>query len=517
MQCSPVTGLKLIALAVKFKFQCLCSRAFDRLARSISMDNDTILEALSCPKALDQFNTTEAFSQLLVPPSIGAVSDYWFDKTPAWKAFFYIMLVVFLILFLALAIFCLLMLAKRHLAQRFKVRTFIAIDVALMILGFSRAFFILLDPWGQSGFCIHKACVVFSRLSGALAFPSLTASYTLVFLTLWMSARIQVGRSSYQKFKILAPLCFVHYCVAILFEIVGLIPWPSNTEVVMYLLIACEALFSVWGFIVCFAYLFAGNRLLHSIEKSARNSSRICHDSPNLTRQQLIEKSKFQNQKVKARTSSNLKLKDMVREHHRRAIRKVSIIMYLTVILGMLYSVLSLANLVVVILTIFDGCPGFIAGLQKQDPGVWLLIRYIFFILEFLLAVLLTYSITDYRPVLIALKGTLSKCCIISSGDASAESTKHSPTMASSSVNTLSPNTPTKPAGSPKLHVSFTFEESKPENKKEADDKDSLSPSVTPEPITYSGGSVLRQTHSPSTPSPLTTNTSTINSSNGVS
>ncbi len=483
------------------------------------MENET---ALSCPKVLDQFNTTGAFNQLLAPPSNGVLnSNYWIDKTPAWKAFFYIMLVVFGILFLALAIFCLLMLVKRHLAQRFKVRTFIAIDAALMILGFSRVFFILLDPWAQSGFCTHKACVVFSRLSGALAFPSLTASYTLVFITLWMSARIQLGRCSYQKFKILVPLCFVHYLVAIVFEIVGLIPWPSNVQVVMYLLIACEALFSAWGFIVCFAYLFAGHRLLHSIEKSARDSSRICHDSPNLTRQQLVEKSKFQNQKRKARTSSNLRLKDMVRAHHRRAIRKVSIIMYMTAILGMLYSVLSLANLVIVILTIFDECPGFIVDLEKQNPAVWLLIRYIFFTFEFLLAVLLTYSITDYRPVLIALRGTLGKCCNISSIDASAQSVKQSPTVASSSVNTLEMGNTTlsKPQGSPKLHVSFTFEESKSAledstEKSEIKDEDSLSPSVTPEPIISAGGSVLK--HLPSTPSPLTTNTSTINSKNGV-
>ncbi len=483
------------------------------------MDNETVLR---CPKALDQFNSTGAFSQLLIPPSNGVVnSEYWIDKTPAWKAFFYIMLITFGIFFLALAIFCLLMLAKRHLAQRFKVRTFIVIDVALMTLGFSRALFILLDAWGQSGFCTHKACVVFSRLSGALAFPSLTASYTLVFITLWMSARIQLGQSSYQKFNILIPLCFVHYCVAIVLEIVGLIPWPSNAKVVMYLLIACEALFSVWGFVVCFAYLFAGNRLLHSIKKSARDSSRICHDSPTLTREQLIEKSKFQNRERRARTSSNLRLKNIVREHHRRAIRKVSIIMYLTVILGMLYSVLSLANLITATLTIFDGCPGFIFGLEKQDPGVWLFIRYISFALEFLLAVLLTYSVNDYRPVLIALKGILRKCCNVGSIDSSAQIVKQSSTIASSSVNTLEliKITPSKPQGSPKLHVSFTFEETKSEKLALEDtiktEDDSLSsPSVTPEPITSSGGFILQQTHVPSIPSPLTTSTS---NRNGVS
>ncbi len=461
--------------------------------------------------------------QLLNPPSNGVVNDdYWSDKTPLWKAFFYIMLILFVILFFALAIFCLLMLAKRHLVQRFnKVRTFIAIDVALTILGFSRVFFLILDPWGQSGFCTHKVCVVLSRLSGALAFPSITASYTLVFITLWMSARIQLGRSSYQAFKILVPLCFVHYCVAILFEIVGFIPWPSSgPDVVMYLLISCEALFSVWGFLLCFGYLFAGHRLLHSIEKSARNSSRICKDSPHLTRQQLVEKSKFQNQKYRGRTASNLKLKGMVMDHHKRAIRKVSIIMYLTVILGMLYSILSLGNLVKVILIVFDGCPGFIVNLQKQNPAVWLVVHYLFFTLEFLLAVLLTYSITDYRPLLIALRGALTKCCRMGSSTASR---KQSPDIASSSVNTLDIPSPTTPKqnGSPKNHVKFTFEESKKctledsEEIENNEDKNSLSPEL----IILSGSSILKQSHEyiPSTPSPLTTTySSTIPLSNDI-
>ena len=476
----------------------------------------------SCNRTLPQFNTTGEFMQLLVPPSNGVIdNDYWSEKTPLWKAFFYIMLILFGILFLALAIFCLLMLAKRHLVQRFKkIRTFIAIDVALAILGFSRVFFLILDPWGQSGFCTHKVCEVLSRLSGALAFPSITASYSLVFITLWMSARIQLGRSSYQTFKILVPLCFVHYCVAILFETVGFIPWPSGPVVVMYLLISCEALFSLWGFLLCFGYLFAGHRLLHSIEKSARNSSRICKDSPNLTRQQLIEKSKFQNQKYRGRTASNLKLKDMVRDQHKRAIRKVSIIMYLTVILGMLYSILSLGNLVRVILTIFDGCPGFIVNMQKQNPAVWLVVSYLFFTLEFLLAVLLTYSITDYRPLLIALRGGLTKCCRMGSSTASR---KQSPDIVSSSLNTLNlPMTP-KQNGSPKHHVKFTFEESTEkddlENIENNEDKNSHSLSVTPEPIISSGSSILKQSHEylPSTPSPLaTTHSSTIPLSNGV-
>ena len=343
-------------------------------------------------------STTYYVLSFVVP----SISTHWQERTPVYWAFFYIMLVVFACLYLCLAVSCILILAKRHMAQRFKVRTFIAIDVALMVLGISRVLFFILDPWGQSGFCNHYACIVISRLIGALAFPSLTASYTLVLITLWKSARIQLGMSCIQRLKVLVPLCFIHYGVAVVFEILGSIP-TKRSMVVVILLVVCEAAFSTWGFLVCFSFLITGHRLLKSVEKSARSSSMICRDSPNLTRHQLIEKSKFQNQSQveRKRSQPTLKLKHMLREHHRRAIQKVSRITYITVLLGMLYSVVTFVNLILICLSLFFGCPGYLADtLSPQHPGVWLMLRYVSFTLEMLLAVLLTYSISDYRPIL---------------------------------------------------------------------------------------------------------------------
>ena len=346
----------------------------------------------------EPFDTTKdvySIFSLVVPND----RDNWVQRTDAYWAFFYIMLVVFGLLYLCLALGCILLLAKRHLAQRFRVRTFIAIDVALMVLGFSRVLFFIVDPWGQSGFCDHYACIVVSRLIGALSFPSLTASYTLVLITLWSSARMQLGRTWIQRLKVLIPLCFVHYGVAIVFEILGSIP-TGNSMIVIILLIVCESTFSIWGFLVCFSFLISGHRLLKSIEKSVRSSSIMCKDSPNLTRHQLIEKSKFQNQNGRKRSHSTLKLKHMLREKHRRAVRKVSRITYITVLLGMAYSVVNFVNLTLTCLSLFHGCPGYLDYDTQQHPAVWLTLRYIAFVLELLLAVLLTYSISDYQPIL---------------------------------------------------------------------------------------------------------------------
>ena len=349
----------------------------------------------------EPLNVTNSRVYSIFPLVVPSNRENWVERTDAYWAFFYIMLVVFGLLYLCLALGCILLLAKRHLAQRFRVRTFIAIDVALMVLGFSRVLFFIVDPWGQSGFCNHYACIVVSRLIGALSFPSLTASYTLVLITLWSSARMQLGRTCIQRLKVLIPLCFIHYGVAIAFEILGSIP-TGNSMTVIFLLIVCESAFSIWGFLVCFSFLISGHRLLKSVERSVRSSSVICKDSPNVTRHQLIEKSKFQNQvqNGRKRSQSTLKLKYMLREKHQRAVRKVSLITYITVLLGMLYSVVNFVNLTLTCLSLFYGCPGYLNYHTQQHPGVWLTLRYITFVLELLLAVLLTYSISDYQPIL---------------------------------------------------------------------------------------------------------------------
>ena len=328
----------------------------------------------------------------------------WEERTTAYYAFFYILLAVFGLLFLALGCGCLLLLWKRHATQRFKVRTFIAIDLALMILGFSRVVYFCLDPWGQSGYFTCRGCVAFARLVAALGFPSLTASYTLVFITLWLSAKIQIGQSWVQNLKILIPLCCVHYVIAIAFEIIG--SAATDTAPTVIALIGCEVFFSIWGFLVCFMFLFAGLRLLKTLKKSARSSSVVCRDTPTMTRAELIKKSSFQYRRSEARQKSNLRLRTQICDHHHRALRKVTIITYVTAGLGMLYSCLNIAQLVIKMFILYEGCLGFL-GKEKQQPTRWLSIRYCSLSMEIILAILLTYAITDYTPVVKFIKS----CC----------------------------------------------------------------------------------------------------------
>ena len=353
--------------------------------------NDDLGSGNDCNQ-LNNVTPHEAFG-LTVPNDAN-----WEERTLVWYVFFDLMLATYGLLYGGLALFTLVMLCKRRLTARFKkVHTFVAIDFALLTLGVSRVVFFSLDPWGQNNYFTCQGCVVVSRLISALAFPSLTASYTLLFITLWSTATIKLGPFWIQKLRVLVPLCFVHYIVAIVLEIIGSCPLPVYPIVIVLLL--CETIFAVLGIVLCVAFMIAGVRLLRTIKQSARSTSMVCRDSPTVTRHDLIVNKESPSQRYKQRTKS----RNVAQERHHRAVRKISRITYFTASLAILYSALIMVNVVVLCLNLFDGCTGYIDNAQLS-PERWLVILFLRLTVELLLATLLSYSNTDYRPVISFLK-----------------------------------------------------------------------------------------------------------------
>uniref|UniRef100_A0A1X7UHT6 Proline-rich transmembrane protein 3/4 domain-containing protein n=1 Tax=Amphimedon queenslandica TaxID=400682 RepID=A0A1X7UHT6_AMPQE len=316
----------------------------------------------------------------------------WSPINDAWLGAFYFHTVFFGIAFLLIGIACIVFLSKRHLAKRFKTKTFFAIDVSLCILGFSKFLFYVLDPYGIAGFCPPGLpCMISSRLLFSLAFPSLTAAYTLVFLTLWYSAKMKLGRACIQRWRIIIPLCFIHYLVAIVFEFVGAFGSPYY---IIFLLIACEAFFTLWGLVVCSTFLIGGLRLLHSVQKSAFNSAIVSTDIVIRDERHLEDGTK-----VYTRSRSTMRLKP--RQTHQRALRKIGIVTYCAAILGALYSLLGISHLVMLCLQLFGECDEDGLG---QNSNLWLALKYLSGAIELLLTLLLLYSINDVMPLVLVTK-----------------------------------------------------------------------------------------------------------------
>lgn len=364
-------------------------------AKMSTCDNRSV--ALDCVQ-LSNSSAIEILG-LLVP---NCDKGSWTAITTEWLVMFYLYIVLCAPVYLFIAVVCLLFLYKRRAAKRFMSKTFVAIDIALTVLGVSRFVFYIIDPYGVSNFCTHVACVVVSRLLNSLAFPSLTASYTLVFLTLWQSAKLRLRRTAAEHWNIIIPLCCIHYVVAVVVEIIGLVgPYP-----VVFLLIGCEVAFIVWGFVVCLTFIVAGSRLLKSVRTSAHQSSVVCRDTT-LTRDPDSSGSvaKVQTMRIKGR----------FKRHHKQAIRKVTIITYVAAFLGSLYSVLGLVQVTLNVMELFGTC----STDYTSSSAVWLVLKYVKSLLEVALALLLIYSSNDLRPFVQMLKTVCPSSCSIQTSQTS--------------------------------------------------------------------------------------------------
>lgn len=318
-----------------------------------------------------------------------------------WQGFVHFFSALFCLLFLLFGIVSIYLIVKRHKIDRFMVKTTVAVLITLAILGFSRAALSVLFSVVLEGKCAGEsaglACLILVRLTGAFGFPSLTASYSLVFLTLVLASKIRIGPDCLQKPRLLIPLSLVHYVIAIVFEVIGLVsPGPA-----VIALVVCESFYTLWGIIVCVIYMVIGIRLIKQIRHAIRTTSLM-------VRRAQKQRFSFGRKGTKNGRSQVVKLTRDVKIHHQRALRKVTIITYFAASLGIIYSLINAAMLVYTIIALNKLCAVLNDG-ESNNPVTWLVLMCVLRTVELLLGILLLYCITDISPFVEWFKRPCSK------------------------------------------------------------------------------------------------------------
>ena len=311
-------------------------------------------------------------------------------QSPVWAGFLHGSAVVWIVAFLSFALALSFLVVRRHSVDRFKVKTTVAVLLTLAVLGFSRTALCLNMSVALENRCSNElVCLIFIRLFDALGFPSLTASYTLVFMTLVLASKVKLGPDCLQRIWILIPLALSHYVVALVFEVVGLVsPGPA-----LFSLLACEAFYTIWGVVVCVIYLVVGVRLMRQVRRAIQQTSLL------VKRQQRQRAFTFTRKGTQRPQQGTIKMTREVKRHHHRALRKITILTYLTAILGIMYSLVNVVRLVYNVLLVRDLCEELISPeAERQDPIVWLVLLNVSRALELLLGILLAYSVTDIEP-----------------------------------------------------------------------------------------------------------------------
>jgi hypothetical protein len=245
-------------------------------------------------------------------------------------------------------------------SARLKTKTFLAIYICLAILGFSQSLQIAFDPYGVIGWIYQSfpQWIIISRLLAVLEFPSLTACYSLVFLTLYKATEINSSRLWHQDWRLVTAIVIVHYLIVLMTEII------ANTAkfAALIIIVICEVGFSAWGAVICVVYLFAGGRLL-------------------------------------------MKLKDQ----EKSAVRKIVIITYFTAILAIIYALVSLVSTFFAIWLIFRSCFGLYS---INDPNIWLSLQIIRKVIELFLGLVMLYSMMDFVTYTVNLIHSLYQKCL---------------------------------------------------------------------------------------------------------
>ena len=323
--------------------------------------------------------------------------EVWGEQTTVWLAFFYLYVAVFIILFCLLTALTLYVMTNRQRSERKKVKkvnTFYAINSLIIALGVLRVLHLILDPhnvegWIEEPVPRHILSIIFS-----MGFPSITASYLLVFITLWMSRKIKGGFKCIQKLTVLVPLCAFQYVVTFIVEMVTII----NQYEVIYVIIACDLFFSIWGIVICVCFLMAGYLLIKTIGVGNRDSTsgleNLQTKKENGESSRYTHKSRLGSRRFTftRRQSSSLSYKRKGVEHRQRAMMKVTIVTCVTALLAILYSFLYTTNVALALSMLFQNeC----VNEARGNRAVWLFLQYVGRVLELLLCVLLLYAVAD--------------------------------------------------------------------------------------------------------------------------
>ena len=314
----------------------------------------------------------------------------WEPRDKIWDCVFLSYSVVFATLNFLLGLLAVFLIIKRK-CIRLKTKTFFAVYTCLAILGFSRALYLAIDPYGVIGWMIDyfPQWTIISRFLSILGFPSLTASYSLVFITIYKSTSIGSSRLWHQDWRVIIVICAIHYIIAITAEII------ANTESFPALLsvVICDAAFSLWGIFICIIYLIAGCRLVQNLKKQCSKSVRMSSSFS------ASDKERKKRRKTRTQNSEDIFHDENYQRQYNRisnSLRKIAKITFFTAVLGIFYAIVNLAALVFTVWFIFVQCLG-LNGLGNSIA--WLTLQIGIKSIEIPSALVMIYSVTNVPTI----------------------------------------------------------------------------------------------------------------------
>ena len=136
-------------------------------------------------------------------------------------------------------------------------RYFMTVASLLLIFGLTRGLYLLLDPYGSH---VHfNLPTVAEAILRGVAYPCLTSSFTLVFLSLLDVTKFQLFPRGVQRIRVVAPILTLHFVIVTCSDVAGTVFSSAVLTTAI-----CRAVFLLWGVFVFSSFLYAGVRLFNT-------------------------------------------------------------------------------------------------------------------------------------------------------------------------------------------------------------------------------------------------------------
>ncbi|XP_068721891.1 proline-rich transmembrane protein 3-like [Montipora capricornis] len=157
-------------------------------------------------------------------------------------------------------------LLRAHKKKRFGRKPYVnAINALLLVLGVTRAVYLLLDPYGskQNGV---KLPMWLAGLLFNISFPCLTSAFCLILYVFLGVAKLQLVSKRLQNARFFGAVISFHFAVVL----VGEICMIFAPEVAVIIFIFCHLFFIVWGLVLSASFIYGGLKVICSVKKVSR-------------------------------------------------------------------------------------------------------------------------------------------------------------------------------------------------------------------------------------------------------
>lgn len=206
---------------------------------------------------MENLTTSKLTGQENTDPQSEPVPN-WEEARELWGIAWEFHWIGFGVAFSVLAITSSIALVQAHKKRGFGRKPFVlAINSLLLILGVTRALYLLIDPYEskQNGIGIPRWVAQFLF---NIAFPCLTSSFALIFIVFLRVSKFRLVPKSLNARVLVAVIVF-HFALVLVADIAAAIDYGN----VVILLIICQLFFIIWGLVLSATFIYSGLKVIN--------------------------------------------------------------------------------------------------------------------------------------------------------------------------------------------------------------------------------------------------------------